>query len=117
MESDRMVRARDLVRAATGIALESTMYTGSLTVGYRLRRGYDCVLIGPFEDPLEPDIRVYITHRLLDGSETVTLLLQDKDDDAWLNSGHPSCGMVSNMNSDKYDKVAGFAYYAREVEV
>lgn len=61
------------------------MNVGTLLIDQQLERSYTNELIGPFADPENEDVRLFLSHRMLDGTETVNLLVQDADDDAFLN--------------------------------
>jgi len=49
------------------------------------RRDYQCSLFGPFKDNDNGDIRVFVQYRALDGFRVLSFMVQDADDDAWLN--------------------------------
>jgi hypothetical protein len=81
------------IAAETGVVLVAaapsdryTVQPSVLQIGHHPNRDYYCELIGPYLDADNPDVRVFIEHRRVDGTETVTLLVQDATDDAILNS-------------------------------
>lgn len=75
------------VKQETGVELERGSFTQTVTLDKVDARGYVLNFMGPYFDPEDDDFRLYITHRLLDGTETFSLSVQDADDDAWLNGG------------------------------
>jgi hypothetical protein len=99
--------------AERDITLQDTDFTGGLMIERGTVQGeeYYCELIGPFRDPTNPDVRLFVTHRKLGSHETVTLLLQDRDDDAFLNSPHSSSYLVSNTQRPLEEYKAGHAFY------
>jgi len=80
------------VKEETGVELvtaehhadEYTRSPSRLVIGNYPPRPYYSELNGPWMDPEDGDVRIFIHYRVLEGQETIVLLLQDATDDAFL---------------------------------
>ena len=81
----------ELVRQKTGIKLFQTQNTTNVLVDERPERSYLCALYGPWypvdEGKTTPnrDTRIWVCWRRLEDMITMELLVQDTDDDCFLN--------------------------------
>ena len=77
-----------MMNQATGIAVTDSLECAAKTilVDRDPSRSYKCVLYGPLRDEDNRDVRLWIMYRKLEGDVTLQLLVQDQDDDVFLNS-------------------------------
>jgi hypothetical protein len=82
-----LAQIKEAIRDQGGPSLLNNKNTNALPIDRNSSRGYINELIGPFEVAEScGDLRAFISHRVLDGTETAEILFQDTDDDAFLNS-------------------------------
>lgn len=75
------------LRRATSIDLVATPMTKTLVIAVDAGRPHLCMLFGPYRDRTdEPyDTRIFVVYRSLEGHRSLQLLVQDADDDCFLN--------------------------------
>jgi len=78
-----LAEVRQKIAEQGGPKLVNTEFTEALLI--HRETGYYQELIGPFNLDDTQDIRVFISHRMLEGKETAILLFQDATDDVFLN--------------------------------
>lgn len=78
----------DEVRTRIGINLLMTSRTHFIRIAAEeLPDGFHLNEIhGPFKDPDNDDVRIFVNYRVLRGHYSLELLVQDRDDDTFLNS-------------------------------
>lgn len=74
---------RKAIEEQTGIKLYRTPYTTGLPIDAGVG-GYINKLYGPYADT--GDVRIFVNYQSIQGRHVVQLLVQDKDDDVFLNS-------------------------------
>lgn len=77
------------VQSYLHLRLGENDYTTTLRIAEDVSRPYLCTLYGPFVDRdagLPSELRIFVVHRYLEGTHSLDLLVQDTDDDAFLNS-------------------------------